>query len=238
MIFLFISGSSLTFGQACCCSCLVQILLRWATSFSQKLSSPVHKEKQSSLLLSELLLLYFQECKQHMSHYQYHLREGEQKNSLSHKEISGTLPNTFFNKCFHTCWGNVMSDYWFRRTLGRCAPTSQREMIYTWIHSLPTIKLGSKVLWQQVQKGALLAQALLHTQYSECHPQPRYMKEKDKIECEPGWKVSKECKDGVLKRLLDFKPLAQPCKTQRHTKYILVLHETIQSLETVLVQKY
>lgn len=51
----FVSGSPLTFGQACCCSCLIQILLRWAASVSQNLSSPVHKEKQSSRLLSELL---------------------------------------------------------------------------------------------------------------------------------------------------------------------------------------
>lgn len=29
----FRSVSSLTFGQACCCSCLIQILLRWVASF-------------------------------------------------------------------------------------------------------------------------------------------------------------------------------------------------------------
>lgn len=49
---------------------LIQILIRWAATFSQNLSSPVHKEKQSSLLLSELLLLCFRSRKQHMSHYQ------------------------------------------------------------------------------------------------------------------------------------------------------------------------
>lgn len=59
VIFPCISGSPLTFGQACSCSCLIQIPLRWAASFSRNLSSPVHKEKQSSLLISELLLLYF-----------------------------------------------------------------------------------------------------------------------------------------------------------------------------------
>lgn len=45
-------------------------------------------------------------------------------------------------------------------------------------------------------------------------------------------------KDSVLKRLLDSKALKQPCKTQSHPKYILVLHETIQPLKTVFVQKY
>lgn len=59
MILPFIAGSPLTLLLQ-----LTQILPRWAASFSPNPSSPVHKEKQSSLSLSELLLLYFWGCKQ------------------------------------------------------------------------------------------------------------------------------------------------------------------------------
>lgn len=85
-----------------------------------------------------------------------------------------------------------MSDSRFRRALGRCTLTSVRCFILK--YSVPTIKLQFKnsfawaktLLWQQMQKETLLVEALLLTQYSECHSQPRSVKDKVKNEYEPG----------------------------------------------------